>query len=37
LLGEARAKEVRKATLALYVAAADYAATKGIIIAGHQV
>ena len=33
LLGEARAKEVRAATLALYVAAADYAATKGIIIA----
>ncbi len=33
LLGEARAKEVRDATLALYVEAADYAATKGIIIA----
>lgn len=33
LLGEARAKQVRDATLALYVAAADYAATKGIIIA----
>ena len=33
LLGEARAKEVRDATLALYVEAANYAATKGIIIA----
>lgn len=33
LLGEARAKEVRDATLALYSKAADYAATKGIIIA----
>jgi phosphoribosylaminoimidazole-succinocarboxamide synthase len=33
LLGEARAKEVRDATLALYIEAADYAATKGIIIA----
>ncbi|MDD2774478.1 MAG: phosphoribosylaminoimidazolesuccinocarboxamide synthase [Gallionella sp.] len=33
LLGEARAKQVRDATLALYVAAADFAATKGIIIA----
>jgi phosphoribosylaminoimidazole-succinocarboxamide synthase len=33
LLGEARAIEVRDATLALYVEAADYAATKGIIIA----
>ena len=33
LLGEARAKEVRDATLALYSEAADYAATKGIIIA----
>jgi phosphoribosylaminoimidazole-succinocarboxamide synthase len=33
LLGEARAKEVRDATLALYVEAADYAAGKGIIIA----
>ncbi|MGA8865247.1 MAG: phosphoribosylaminoimidazolesuccinocarboxamide synthase [Gallionella sp.] len=33
LLGEARAKEVRDATLALYVEAADYAATRGIIIA----
>ncbi|HUW75470.1 MAG TPA: phosphoribosylaminoimidazolesuccinocarboxamide synthase, partial [Gallionella sp.] len=33
LLGEARANEVRDATLALYVEAADYAATKGIIIA----
>jgi phosphoribosylaminoimidazole-succinocarboxamide synthase len=33
LLGEARAKEVRKATLALYIEAANYAATKGIIIA----
>jgi phosphoribosylaminoimidazole-succinocarboxamide synthase len=33
LLGEARAKEVRDATLALYVEAANYAATRGIIIA----
>src|SRR5512139_541996 len=33
LLGEARAEEVKKATLALYTEAADYAATKGIIIA----
>ncbi len=33
LLGEARAKEARDATLALYVEAANYAATKGIIIA----
>lgn len=33
LLGEARAKEVRDATLALYTEAADYAASKGIIIA----
>jgi len=33
LLGEARAKEVRDATLQLYIEAADYAATKGIIIA----
>ena len=33
LLGEMRAKEVRDATLALYVEAANYAATKGIIIA----
>jgi len=33
LLGEARANEVRNATLALYVEAANYAATKGIIIA----
>jgi len=33
LLGEARAKEVRDATLRLYIEAADYAATKGIIIA----
>ncbi|MFY9259949.1 MAG: phosphoribosylaminoimidazolesuccinocarboxamide synthase [Gallionella sp.] len=33
LLGDVRAKQVREATLALYVAAADYAATKGIIIA----
>ena len=33
LLGEARADEVRNATLALYVQAAEYAATKGIIIA----
>lgn len=33
LLGEARAIEVRDATLRLYIEAADYAATKGIIIA----
>jgi phosphoribosylaminoimidazole-succinocarboxamide synthase len=33
LLGEARAEEVKQATLALYTEAADYAATKGIIIA----
>ena len=33
LLGEARANEVKNATLALYIEAADYAATKGIIIA----
>src|SRR3989338_7802884 len=33
LLGEARATEVRDATLALYTEAADYALTKGIIIA----
>ena len=33
LLGEARANEVRDATLALYVEAADYAAGRGIIIA----
>ncbi len=33
LLGEARAEEVKRATLALYTEAADYAATKGIIIA----
>ncbi len=33
LLGEARAEEVKNATLALYTEAADYAATKGIIIA----
>ena len=33
LLGEARATEVRDATLALYTEAANYAATKGIIIA----
>ena len=33
LLGEARAIEVRDATLQLYLEAADYAATKGIIIA----
>jgi len=33
LLGEARASEVRDATLALYVEAANYASTKGIIIA----
>ena len=33
LLGEARAAEVRDATLALYTQAAEFAATKGIIIA----
>lgn len=33
LLGENRAIEVRDATLRLYIEAADYAATKGIIIA----
>ncbi len=33
LLGEARASEVRNATLALYTQAAEYAASKGIIIA----
>ena len=33
LLGAARANEVRAATLALYTEAAEYAATKGIIIA----
>ncbi|HTN93681.1 MAG TPA: phosphoribosylaminoimidazolesuccinocarboxamide synthase, partial [Gallionella sp.] len=33
LLGETRAKQVRDATLALYIEAANYAATKGIIIA----
>jgi phosphoribosylaminoimidazole-succinocarboxamide synthase len=33
LLGDTRALEVRKATLALYTEAADYAASKGIIIA----
>jgi len=33
LLGEARAEEVRYATLALYIEAADYALTRGIIIA----
>jgi len=33
LLGEARAEEVKNATLALYTEAADYAATRGIIIA----
>ncbi len=33
LLGEARATEVRDATLALYIEAANYAASKGIIIA----
>ncbi len=33
LLGEARAAEVRDATLALYTQAAEYAITKGIIIA----
>jgi phosphoribosylaminoimidazole-succinocarboxamide synthase len=33
LLGETRAKEVRNATLALYSEAADFALTRGIIIA----
>ena len=33
LLGEARANEVKNATLALYIEAANYAAGKGIIIA----
>jgi phosphoribosylaminoimidazole-succinocarboxamide synthase len=33
LLGEERAAQVRDATIALYVQAADYAATRGIIIA----
>ena len=33
LLGEARAAEVREATLKLYTEAADYALTRGIIIA----
>ena len=33
LLGEARAKEVRDAALALYTEAANYASSKGIIIA----
>ena len=33
LLGEARATEVRNATLALYTQAAEYALTRGIIIA----
>jgi phosphoribosylaminoimidazole-succinocarboxamide synthase len=33
LLGESRANEVQKAALALYTQAAEYAATKGIIIA----
>jgi len=33
LLGKARANEVRDATLRLYIEAADYAASKGIIIA----
>jgi len=33
LLGEARAEEVKAATLALYTQAADYALTRGIIIA----
>ncbi|HEX7455614.1 MAG TPA: phosphoribosylaminoimidazolesuccinocarboxamide synthase [Gallionella sp.] len=33
ILGEARAAEVRDAAIALYVEAANYAATKGIIIA----
>jgi len=33
LLGDARAEEVKNATLALYTEAADYALTRGIIIA----
>lgn len=33
LLGDTRAEQVKAATLALYTEAADYAATKGIIIA----
>jgi phosphoribosylaminoimidazole-succinocarboxamide synthase len=33
LLGAARAEEVKNATLALYIQAAEYAASKGIIIA----
>jgi len=33
ILGDARAEAVKQATLALYVQAANYAATKGIIIA----
>lgn len=33
LLGKDRAEEVRKASLALYILAAEYAATKGVIIA----
>lgn len=33
LLGEARANEVREATIRLYMEAADYALTRGIIIA----
>ncbi|MFZ2300674.1 MAG: phosphoribosylaminoimidazolesuccinocarboxamide synthase [Gallionella sp.] len=33
LLGEAHAREVRDATLALYIEAANYAASRGIIIA----
>ncbi|KAF0205764.1 MAG: phosphoribosylaminoimidazole-succinocarboxamide [Gallionellaceae bacterium] len=33
LLGAARAEKVKNATLALYIQAADYAASKGIIIA----
>jgi phosphoribosylaminoimidazole-succinocarboxamide synthase len=33
LLGAARAEEVKNATLALYTQAADYAASKGILIA----
>ena len=33
LLGAARAEEVKQATLALYIEASEYAATKGIIIA----
>ncbi|MDR0481307.1 MAG: phosphoribosylaminoimidazolesuccinocarboxamide synthase [Gallionellaceae bacterium] len=37
LLGDARAEEVKRATLALYTEAADYALTKGIIIADTKV